>query len=251
MTPAEETVNGMNLRDFGQLPIVDRGRVKPIDAMARTDLTIISGKQTYLRRQRKEHSAVEWLLDVLTSRPPFKNPAATNNKVFRIENLQVLSLLDLKPDPGSYRYSIDEMRTNGRNSKRAPPRRREERTGHVRSQTYGIGRTSGAVYRIGEPGFAAAARSGRPESQARSLGDVVTEWSAKREAQKDKGADVDDIGRYDAAVFEAAFGLSIRNRGSRPKAFRHSQLLLPHLTSTKASPRTRNRAAGGDAKGRL
>ena len=34
MTPSDETVNGMNLREFGQLPIVDRGRVKPIDAMA-------------------------------------------------------------------------------------------------------------------------------------------------------------------------------------------------------------------------
>src|SRR5206468_819662 len=69
----------------------------------------ISGKQEFYDEEGKRHSAVEWVLDVLTSRPPFKNPAATEHKVFRIENLDVLSLLDLKPRPGSYRYSIDEM----------------------------------------------------------------------------------------------------------------------------------------------
>ncbi len=109
MTPPEEPAGAMHLREFGQLPIVDRGRVKPIDAMARTDLTLISGKQEFYDEEGKNHSAVEWMLDVMTSRPPFKNPAATEHKVFRIENLQVLSLLDLKPRPGSYRYSIDEM----------------------------------------------------------------------------------------------------------------------------------------------
>ena len=167
MTPSEETVNGMNLREFGQLPIVDRGRVKPIDAMARTDLTLISGKQTYYDDEKKEHTAVEWLLDVLTSRPPFANQAAANNKVFRIENLQVLSLLDLKPKPGSYRYSLNEMGKKWNELDAAlHRRRRQEGTGQVRSKAHGVGRTSEVAHRVGRLGFAASARSGRSEGQA-------------------------------------------------------------------------------------
>ena len=57
MTPAGRPADGMHLHEFGQLPIVDRGRVKPIDAMARTDLTIISGKQdAFTTTKRKKNT---------------------------------------------------------------------------------------------------------------------------------------------------------------------------------------------------
>ena len=71
---------------------------------------VISGRQVYYDEQGREHSAVEWMLDALTSeKKPFHNPAAYEHKVFRIENDQVLSLLNLEARPGSYRYSFAEI----------------------------------------------------------------------------------------------------------------------------------------------
>jgi ABC-type transport system involved in cytochrome c biogenesis permease subunit len=97
--------------DFASLPVVDRGRMKPFDTFARTSLMIISGKQTYKDEKKppETHSAVEWLLEVMSGGPRLQNPVANDSKVFRIENLQVLAFLGLQPRPGSYRYSIAEI----------------------------------------------------------------------------------------------------------------------------------------------
>ena len=95
--------------DFASLPAVDRGRIKPFDTFARTSLMIISGKQTYKDENKETHSAVKWLLDVMSGGPRLQNPVANNSKVFRIENLQVLAFLGLPPRPGFFRYSIAEI----------------------------------------------------------------------------------------------------------------------------------------------
>src|SRR5262249_15538657 len=91
--------------EFASLPVVDRGRIKPWDTFARTNLMIISGKQTYKDDQGQRHSAVKWMLDVISG-----SPEATKSKVFRIDNLQVLAFLGLPLRPGSFRYSIEEFR---------------------------------------------------------------------------------------------------------------------------------------------
>jgi ABC-type transport system involved in cytochrome c biogenesis permease subunit len=95
--------------DFASLPVVDRGRIKPFDTLARSSMMIISGKQTYRDDDKKTHSAVKWLLDVMSGGPMLKNRVANDSKVFRIENLQVLAFLGLEPRPGSFRYSIAEI----------------------------------------------------------------------------------------------------------------------------------------------
>lgn len=56
-----------HLQAFGRLPVVDHGRVKPIDTLARVSLMILSGKQEYSDAEGKTHSAVEWLLDLMTA----------------------------------------------------------------------------------------------------------------------------------------------------------------------------------------
>jgi ABC-type transport system involved in cytochrome c biogenesis permease subunit len=109
--PPDDPPSGMHLNEFGRLPINDRGRTKPIDAAARTDLTLISGRQTFYDEQKHERSAVEWMLDALTAhlRQDGAGTPAWEHKVYRIENLEVLNLLGLPTRPGSYRYSIEEM----------------------------------------------------------------------------------------------------------------------------------------------
>ena len=76
-----------DLAAFGRLPVVDRGRVKPIDAMARTSLMIISNKQS-VRVDGRKTSATRWILDVMT-----KAEAAAQQTVFRIDHPGVLSLI--------------------------------------------------------------------------------------------------------------------------------------------------------------
>ncbi len=192
MAPAEDPPGGMDLHGFGQLPIVDRGRVKPIDAMARTDLTLISGRQTFYDEEKKEHSAVEWMLDVLTSRPPFKNPAATEHKVFRIENEQVLALLDLKPRPGSYRYSIDEMGKKWGELDAALHRSGEKKDSErdlFDQKLLELGEHLKLHIELAELDSPLLLDPADPKAQPRSLRDVVTAWSEGARAQKEKGAD--------------------------------------------------------------
>ena len=76
-----------DLTAFGRLPVVDRGRVKPIDTLARTSLMIISGRQS-VRVGGRRTSATQWILDVMT-----KPEAAAQQKVFRIDHPEVLSLI--------------------------------------------------------------------------------------------------------------------------------------------------------------
>jgi ABC-type transport system involved in cytochrome c biogenesis permease subunit len=134
-----DPVEGFHLQEFARLPIVDRGRVKPMDTFARVSLMVMNdGFQTFkpdisekekaelttlknkssrtaeenkayssLSEKDKRQPAVRWLLDVMTSRFS-ENHIAEKHKVFRIENDQLLGLLALQPRPG-LRYSIEEF----------------------------------------------------------------------------------------------------------------------------------------------
>jgi ABC-type transport system involved in cytochrome c biogenesis permease subunit len=102
MLPPADAVGKFQLQEFGSLPIVDRGRVKPLDTFARVSLLIISNKQDFQDDKGNTQPAIKWLLDVMTSR------AAEQYQVFRIENDQVRDLLKLKERPG-LRYSVAEL----------------------------------------------------------------------------------------------------------------------------------------------
>jgi ABC-type transport system involved in cytochrome c biogenesis permease subunit len=101
----------MRLQEFGRLPVVDRGRVKPLDTMARVTLMTISNRQTYRDEKDRSQPAIRWLLEVMTSEPRFfgRSGGAEKLKVFRIENEQVLGLLGLAERPGSFRYALSEF----------------------------------------------------------------------------------------------------------------------------------------------
>lgn len=97
----------MQLEEFGRLPLVYEGRVKPFDTLARNTLRQISNYQTFEDDSGKEpvkkQAAIKWLLDVISS-----SPDAFKHKVFRIENLDVLQTLGLERRKG-FRYAIDEF----------------------------------------------------------------------------------------------------------------------------------------------
>lgn len=89
---------------FGELPVQEGGRIKPLDTVARNSLMLISGKQTVrLPKGKGRLDALAWLMDV-TMRPEVAN----TYKVFRIDNGEVLGLFGWKQDE-KY-FSIDELK---------------------------------------------------------------------------------------------------------------------------------------------
>ena len=105
--PTDKVTKEMNLTDFGRLPVLDNGRVKPLDSVARTSLLYISGKSEFEDPNGDTQPAIRWLIDVMANEP-FAGPAADYH-VFRIDNEQVLNDFGLEERPGSYRYSINEI----------------------------------------------------------------------------------------------------------------------------------------------
>ncbi|MSR32089.1 MAG: hypothetical protein EXR99_11335 [Gemmataceae bacterium] len=107
-SPKADPADGFHFQEFASLPVVDGGRVKPMDTFARVSLMVINdGVQSYQDEKKVSQPAVKWLLEVMTSRF-VENPVAENLKVFRIENDQLLGFLGLSQRPG-LRYSINEI----------------------------------------------------------------------------------------------------------------------------------------------
>ncbi len=97
----------IDIHAFGKLPALYQGRYQPMDSVARHALMIISNKQEATDGEGKKQPAIKWLLDVMAH-----TPAADKYKVFRIDNDQLLGLLDLEPRPEFYKYSLEELRPN-------------------------------------------------------------------------------------------------------------------------------------------
>jgi ABC-type transport system involved in cytochrome c biogenesis permease subunit len=97
----------MRLEEFGRLPVVYEGRVKPLDTVARNVLRIVSDKQTFIddtgETPKRGQPAIKWLLDAIV-----KPDMAFRHKVFRIVNPALLESLGLKRREG-LRYSPNEF----------------------------------------------------------------------------------------------------------------------------------------------
>lgn len=97
----------MDLYAFGQLPVIYQGRPKPFDSLARNTLRTISKREYFVGEvdgEERRRPALVWLLDSITDQPE-----ALKHKVFKIENLDLLSTLGLERRKG-YRYALEEFR---------------------------------------------------------------------------------------------------------------------------------------------
>jgi ABC-type transport system involved in cytochrome c biogenesis permease subunit len=93
--------------EYARIPVVDGGRVKPMDTIARTYLRIMSNRETWKDSAGVSRPAIEWLLDV-QSEFADKEQRARKAAVFRIDHPQVQNALGLQPREGS-RYSIEDF----------------------------------------------------------------------------------------------------------------------------------------------
>jgi ABC-type transport system involved in cytochrome c biogenesis permease subunit len=101
--PPKAEPDSLDLVEFGKLPVVYQGRVKPIDTLARNSLRILSERETFYDKNDEKQPAIRWLLDVM-ARPDL----AFNHRVFRIRNHELLGSLNLEPRKG-YWYSAGEI----------------------------------------------------------------------------------------------------------------------------------------------
>jgi ABC-type transport system involved in cytochrome c biogenesis permease subunit len=116
MLPPSQPDDQMHLYEFGKLPVVMDGRVKPMDTVARNALMSLSHRQVFKDEDGTYQPAIKWLLDVMISGQRFgrlsnkEETPGQKHQVFRIHNEGILNLLQLKRKPGFYRYSIDEFK---------------------------------------------------------------------------------------------------------------------------------------------
>src|SRR5207237_3321525 len=96
-----------------------RGRAgQALDTVARVSLRLISQREEFYDEKGDKQPAVRWLLEVMANGAPEHRGASWKYQVFRIENDQVLNLMELKPREG-LRYTRAEL---------------EPRMGHLRDR---------------------------------------------------------------------------------------------------------------------
>ncbi|MBS1150875.1 MAG: cytochrome c assembly protein [Myxococcaceae bacterium] len=95
-------LRGYDVAGFGQLPVLEGGRVKPIDSIARNSLLVIRGQQTF-RYQGKAVGPDEWLLDVM-----FAPDVADDHPIFVINDPDVLGFIDIQQTADRY-YSFKTL----------------------------------------------------------------------------------------------------------------------------------------------
>jgi ABC-type transport system involved in cytochrome c biogenesis permease subunit len=95
MLPRGKT-RGLDLDAFGRLPVLEGGRVKPVDSVARNALLVIRGQQSF-RMAGRTILPGEWLLDAM-----FRPDVADAQPIFFINDPDVLGLIGLRQTSDRY-----------------------------------------------------------------------------------------------------------------------------------------------------
>src|SRR5262249_21475759 len=101
--PPKTAKDDFDLTNFGKIPVLVGGRVKPLDTVARNSLLIIHGKQELRLEGGRRLSAMRWLTDVL-----FDASVADRYPVFIVQNADVLGLFGWEQSDRKY-FSFAEF----------------------------------------------------------------------------------------------------------------------------------------------
>jgi ABC-type transport system involved in cytochrome c biogenesis permease subunit len=102
MIRAPGQVRGLDIDGFSRLPVLEGGRLKPLDSTARNALLVIRGQQSF-RYQDRTVGPDEWILDVL-----FRPQVADLQPIFVIDDPDVLGLMNMKLQKDRY-YSFRQI----------------------------------------------------------------------------------------------------------------------------------------------
>jgi ABC-type transport system involved in cytochrome c biogenesis permease subunit len=109
--PRTPKAGRLDLQPLATLPVVDGGRVKPLDTVARVSLRLITHAEEYTDANGDKQPALRWLMDTASARSLATDPTADLH-LFRIHNDQVRELLKL-PKREGFRYSFKEILAQG------------------------------------------------------------------------------------------------------------------------------------------
>jgi ABC-type transport system involved in cytochrome c biogenesis permease subunit len=95
-----------DLEEFGRLPTLVNGRIKPLDTVARTTLLVLQGRQRVTDGEGRTLHPSAWLLDML-----FRPDKASLYPVFEIVHPEVLSVMRLTTEQGvgGKRFSFRQL----------------------------------------------------------------------------------------------------------------------------------------------
>ena len=102
MMRAPGQVRGLDIDGFVRLPVLEGGRLKPLDSTARNALLVIRGQQSF-RHQDRTVGSGEWILDVL-----FRPQVADLQPIFVIDSPDVLGIMKLERTKERY-YSFRQI----------------------------------------------------------------------------------------------------------------------------------------------
>jgi len=89
-------VGGMDIESFARIPVLEGGRVKPLDSVARNTLLMIRSQQSF-RFNGRSISADEWILDAM-----FRPQVADTQPIFVINDPEVLGLMGMQQTNNRY-----------------------------------------------------------------------------------------------------------------------------------------------------
>ena len=162
-------IRGLDVAGFAKLPVLEGGRVKPIDTVARNSLLMIRGQQSF-RFQDRTVGPDEWLLDVL-----FRPQVADAQPIFVINDPDVLGLVGLRQTSEryfSFRQLAPYLGEIQRQSRAAHPIEAKERSRfqsaivNLFDRLYLYHRLKNTVQLEGTPGLAAEIEAPRGEGAA-------------------------------------------------------------------------------------
>ena len=99
----QEQYRGFDVNGFATLPILEGGRVKPLDSVARNSLLVIHSRQGF-RHDGRTVGPDEWILDVM-----FRPQVADQQAIFVIDDLDVLGLIGAKQTKSRNYFSFADL----------------------------------------------------------------------------------------------------------------------------------------------
>jgi ABC-type transport system involved in cytochrome c biogenesis permease subunit len=217
-------VRGLDLDGFARIPVLERGRVKPIDSLARNSLLMIRGQQEFQHLGRTV-GADEWLLDVM-----FRPGVAAEQRVFVIDDPEVLGLLGLQQESSRYfalktlAPHLDEIQRQASAAQQIDSRQRtrfQAAVVNLFERLYLYYRLQSTVQLPGTPGLAAELQTiSTPEATRRRealihlavfrplpplAGEAPEAWRSVGEALRDGRANAADPGLAPLARLASAY----------------------------------------------